>query len=181
MGKSVLEAADEVFSRRIQAILDVIGSEVTAAYLDRLTCIVRDARERTLKLVAELECADLSHVMLFDKVNMACRHGVEQVQAYVYLIDDNGLLPLERKSDVAVVNDLKADKFGFHDLEEGMWVCYMPDYGGAEIGRVKGWNEKHVFVVYQCDGNWDRYEDYTGCATNMRDLKKVNRFKYKVR
>ena len=97
------------------------------------------------------------------------------------MIDDNGLLPFERNTDIDVLKNANVDRFGFEDLEKGMWVCYSPGHGDPEIGRVKGWNKKYVFVVYQCDGNWDNYENYTGCATNIRDLEKVNRFRYKVR
>jgi hypothetical protein len=45
------------------------------------------------------------------------------------------------------------------------------NYGGEiEVGRVKSWNDKFVFVVYKCAENWDRYEDYTGVATKIEDL-----------
>ncbi len=27
-----------------------------------------------------------------------------------------------------------------------------------------------VRVVYNCEGNWDNFKDYTGCLTNIRDL-----------
>jgi hypothetical protein len=60
------------------------------------------------------------------------------------------------------------------DLKKGMWVAYIANqvnYGGEiEVGRVKSWNDKFVFVVYKCAENWDRYEDYTGVATKIEDL-----------
>ena len=59
------------------------------------------------------------------------------------------------------------------DLKEediGKWVLYKSDYGDAEKGRIKGWNDKFIFVVYKCDGQWDRFQDYTGCAADAGDL-----------
>ena len=51
----------------------------------------------------------------------------------------------------------------------GRWVEYH-SFGKQERGRIKSWNDKWVFVVYNCDQNWDRYQDYTGCATDPEDL-----------
>jgi hypothetical protein len=66
------------------------------------------------------------------------------------------------------------DKIRKSDLKKGMWVAYIANqvnYGGEiEVGRVKSWNDKFVFVVYKCAENWDRYEDYTGVATKIEDL-----------
>jgi len=28
-----------------------------------------------------------------------------------------------------------------------------------------------VFVVYKCGGEWDRYNEFTGASTNIKDLK----------
>ena len=53
----------------------------------------------------------------------------------------------------------------------GKWVLYVPShYGGTEKGRLKSWNEKWIFVVYQCDGEWDDFENYTGAATSPEYL-----------
>ncbi len=51
----------------------------------------------------------------------------------------------------------------------GDWVQY---HGGMEIerGRLKSWNETTVFVVFKCDGDWDRFREFTGQSTNPRDL-----------
>ena len=53
----------------------------------------------------------------------------------------------------------------------GMWVLYEPK---GEIGRVKSTNEKWVFVVYNCDGQWDDYNNYTAAATKPDDLRVLN-------
>lgn len=52
----------------------------------------------------------------------------------------------------------------------GRWVWYKPQFGPAERGRIKSWNEKNVFVVYKCDGQWRRFQDFTGEATEPSDL-----------
>jgi len=52
----------------------------------------------------------------------------------------------------------------------GRWVIYQPGYGPHERGKIKSWNAMFVFVVYKCDGKWDEYENYTGCATKPEDL-----------
>jgi len=62
-------------------------------------------------------------------------------------------------------------KIKTEELKKGMWVKYVPFLGGvSEIGRVKSWNDKFVFVVYKCDEKWDQYENYTGAATKIEDL-----------
>jgi hypothetical protein len=52
--------------------------------------------------------------------------------------------------------------------------CYYLNKGGAgekERGRIKSWNEKWIFVVYRCDHQWDRFQDFTGAATDPEDLR----------
>lgn len=46
----------------------------------------------------------------------------------------------------------------------GRWVVYVAD-GAAELGRLKSWNARYLFVVYACDQRWDRYADYTATGT----------------
>jgi hypothetical protein len=55
-------------------------------------------------------------------------------------------------------------------LEVGMKVYYTAPHGKTENGIVKSINGCNAFVVYNCGGDWDHYEDYTGCATNPSDL-----------
>jgi hypothetical protein len=51
----------------------------------------------------------------------------------------------------------------------GEWVIYKVPHK-TEIGRIKSWNEKYIFVVYKCNNDWKHFELYTGCATNPKDL-----------
>jgi len=52
----------------------------------------------------------------------------------------------------------------------GRWVTYTPTVRELEKGRIKSWNDKFIFVVYHCDNQWDRFQDFTGCATDPEDL-----------
>ena len=56
------------------------------------------------------------------------------------------------------------------DIKEGQYVHYAPSHGKKENGRVKRITDTAVFVVYNCDGDWDHYDDYTAANTNPRDL-----------
>jgi len=61
-------------------------------------------------------------------------------------------------------------------LHIGDRVHYQPGHYGEnewENGIVKEIRDGRidgVWVVYNCSGNWDRYRDYTGALTNIRDL-----------
>ena len=62
-------------------------------------------------------------------------------------------------------------------LRIGDNVHYQPDHYSKsewENGMVKEIREGRldgVWVVYNCDDNWDRYTEYTGALTMLRDLK----------
>ena len=56
------------------------------------------------------------------------------------------------------------------DGDIGKWVEYQ-GHNYTQKGRMKSFNDKWVFVVFHCDGNWDNYRDYTGCACDPGDLK----------
>lgn len=56
-------------------------------------------------------------------------------------------------------------------LDIGKWVEYKGGAGEKERGRLKSWNEVNIFVVYKCAGEWERFQDFTGVATNPCDLK----------
>jgi len=61
------------------------------------------------------------------------------------------------------------------DLTEddiGKWVVYREHskLGEKEFGRIKSWNDQFIFVVYKCDGQWSRFQDFTGAATSPEDL-----------
>jgi len=51
----------------------------------------------------------------------------------------------------------------------GRWVIYSNGFKEEE-GKIKSWNDVFIFVVYHCDDNWAKYQDYTGCATEERYL-----------
>jgi len=53
----------------------------------------------------------------------------------------------------------------------GEKVHYAANHCDPENGIVKEVRGDTIFVVYYCNGEWHRYKDYTGCATNIRDLK----------
>lgn len=53
----------------------------------------------------------------------------------------------------------------------GKWVLYSGGAGETEKGRLKSWNDKFIFVVYKCDYQWDKFQDYTGVATSQEDLR----------
>jgi len=61
------------------------------------------------------------------------------------------------------------------EADVGRWVAYKPACGDSEKGRIKSFNDKFVFVVYKCDFQWDRFQDFTGCATDPEDLEFINK------
>lgn len=52
----------------------------------------------------------------------------------------------------------------------GRWVTYQGGSGEIKQGRIKSWNDVFIFIVYKCDHQWHKFEDYTGCATKPEDL-----------
>lgn len=56
------------------------------------------------------------------------------------------------------------------DESVGRWAVYTAPHGAKEVGRIKSWNDKFIFVVYKCANEWDRFQDYTGQATKPEDL-----------
>ena len=56
------------------------------------------------------------------------------------------------------------------DKDVGRWVVYVDMVREPEIGRIKSWNDKYVFVVYKCNGDWKNFQKYAGVATDPRDL-----------
>lgn len=52
----------------------------------------------------------------------------------------------------------------------GQRVTYK-SFGKSEKGIVKSFSDaEHVFVVYHCNEEWDRYMYYTGARTEIEDL-----------
>jgi len=55
-------------------------------------------------------------------------------------------------------------------IKEGIKVTYLRDR--KEKGIIKSISDnKHVFVVYNCGGNWDDYKNYIAARTEISDLK----------
>lgn len=53
----------------------------------------------------------------------------------------------------------------------GRWVIYTSSGGDkVEEGKIKSWNDTNIFVVYHCNDEWDRFQDFTGAATHPEDL-----------
>ncbi len=58
------------------------------------------------------------------------------------------------------------------DTKPGARVYYTAPHGATQNGRVKSVNAElgTAFVVYNCNGDWDNYENYTGQSTRLADL-----------
>ena len=67
-----------------------------------------------------------------------------------------------------VISIIDIDQLTNDDV--GRWVLYGDGFK-EEYGRIKSWNDKFVFVVYKCDRQWQRFEEFTSCATNPEDLR----------
>ena len=51
----------------------------------------------------------------------------------------------------------------------GRRVIYKTGFKNEE-GKIKSWNDEWIFVVYHCDNQWDRFQDFTAIATFPEDL-----------
>lgn len=73
---------------------------------------------------------------------------------------------------------LKADPLliavDIQTLEVGDKVTYIDSYSKKrEFGRVKSFSNVETptaFVVFQCNEDWDNYQNYTGQITDIKDL-----------
>lgn len=61
----------------------------------------------------------------------------------------------------------------------GEWVIYCDRGLRQELGRVKSFNATYVFVVFNCDCNWNNYTDYTAQACYPTKLEAVPEIKLK--
>jgi len=52
----------------------------------------------------------------------------------------------------------------------GRFVEYRSPGYENEKGRIKSWNERFIFVVYKCDNQWNRFQDFTAQATTPENL-----------
>jgi hypothetical protein len=59
------------------------------------------------------------------------------------------------------------------ESDRGRWVIYSALSLHSERGRIKDWTDQVIYVVYQCDDQWDRFEEYTAQATNPEELEFV--------
>ena len=56
-------------------------------------------------------------------------------------------------------------------LKVGDWVVYYDGNRTPQLGRVKAdANIDNVFVVYNCAGEWDKFEDYTAACSDRACL-----------
>lgn len=62
-------------------------------------------------------------------------------------------------------------------LKVGDEVHYQPDHYGSNswengvVKEVREGTDDSVWVVYNCNGNWHKYMDYTGARTDLSDLR----------
>ncbi len=57
------------------------------------------------------------------------------------------------------------------DSDVGRWVKYQAPHGAVEMGRIKSWNDKFVFVCYDPTGKYlDNWQNYTAAATKPSSL-----------
>lgn len=58
------------------------------------------------------------------------------------------------------------------DVKTGIKVHYTSDEGVIENGIIKSFekSKRLIYVVYNCDNEWERYYDYTGSMTYIDDL-----------
>lgn len=49
------------------------------------------------------------------------------------------------------------------DKDIGRWVTYTDGFK-IQKGRIKHWNDNFIFVVFNCNNEWDTFQDYTGQA-----------------
>jgi hypothetical protein len=81
----------------------------------------------------------------------------------VRFIDPQQRREMERKNNMIHINLLS-------ETDRGRWVIYSAISLHSERGRIKDWTDQLVYVVYQCDDQWDRFEEYTAAATDPEDL-----------
>lgn len=62
-------------------------------------------------------------------------------------------------------------------LRVGDKVRYQPDYYPTErwengiVKEIPEHTDQSVRVVYNCDGDWENYQNYTSAMTDLRDLR----------
>lgn len=61
------------------------------------------------------------------------------------------------------------------EADKGKWVACRQCATKPQYGRIKGWNEEDIFVVFKCDGHWATYYNYTAEAVAPHKLDFVTR------
>lgn len=63
------------------------------------------------------------------------------------------------------------------EIQPGDFVLYTAEHT-PELGRVKSipTDGSGPFVVYNCAGEWDNYENYTAAKTDWNDLRLLRGF-----
>lgn len=62
-------------------------------------------------------------------------------------------------------------------LRVGDEVHYKPGHYADDrwengiVKEIRESNTEGVWVVYNCNGDWENYRDYTSALTNLRDLR----------
>jgi len=55
--------------------------------------------------------------------------------------------------------------------EDGITILdYEHKWENGIVKEVPDWTTEEVRVVYNCNGDWQNYEDYTSALTHVRDL-----------
>lgn len=57
------------------------------------------------------------------------------------------------------------------ELKPGTLCHYSPNHGQKQNGKVKSIGENYAFVVFHCNNEWDKYEDYTGQRVDLDSLR----------
>ncbi len=107
---------------------------------------------------AAKECTNCYEVMGRLAAFLQCQNGRDFVQ--------------ERMKDVCEKVDIRwgINTDDLIESDKGRWVEYAEN-PGVERGRIKRWTENYIFVVYHCDDQWDKYDQYTAAATNPNALR----------
>lgn len=61
-------------------------------------------------------------------------------------------------------------KVGYKVRYQGPHLVGSKTYENGIVKEIPDSTEEYVRVVYHCDNNWDRYFDYTGALTAVRNL-----------
>ena len=73
---------------------------------------------------------------------------------------------MNTKPDLSVRLDQLSDR------DIGRWIVWTdPNLGTVQKGRLKSWNELFCFVVFKCNDDWIRFENYSAEACAPRECR----------